>query len=510
MNHRLTCLFAVISLCAASQASILRVPAEYPTIQSALDATHPFDTVLVSDGLYAEAVSSPAHAVSLIGQVAIDNQRPIIDPSTLPDSPELSCLTLNGSSATIQNFVFRNSSQMYPRPVEAEGGVVLNNCTAYFSNCKFDSTNVAIHIYGSDPIELLDCELLDCQSGTVRGDRVRIHAINCTFKAFGLTCDSGSRFINCLFDSVTYRSVLFPRGDLYMESCIIQRHINANWPTIDAGAVNPTIRNCIFRDCMPSRAVFFIQHDPSQDMLFENNLFENIVPSNDIERGGITIGAFGNGHGGLATFRNNTFQNIIAPGSGKALLLNLPMDVIIVGNRFINCGGPDPTVWVLGATCTAFYNIFSRTDYAMETSRICDAPFNFWGDSTGPYNANLNPNGRGDEVSDSVLFFPWLTDSSLASETRFELPDRFQLTAFPNPFNSQTRLRIDAPVSFIASIEMYNLLGQKVREIYKGPLLGQREFLISADNLPSGIYFLSVRDILHNSVSSTHKIALIR
>jgi parallel beta-helix repeat protein len=38
-----------------------------------------------------------------------------------------------------------------------------------------------------------------------------------------------------------------------------------------------------------------------------------------------------------------------------------------------------------------------------------DATFNWWGDETGPHHPTLNPTGKGDRVSDNVLFKPWLT-----------------------------------------------------------------------------------------------------
>jgi parallel beta-helix repeat protein len=37
-----------------------------------------------------------------------------------------------------------------------------------------------------------------------------------------------------------------------------------------------------------------------------------------------------------------------------------------------------------------------------------DATLNWWGDPSGAYHPTLNPSGKGDEVSDNVLFKPWL------------------------------------------------------------------------------------------------------
>jgi hypothetical protein len=39
-----------------------------------------------------------------------------------------------------------------------------------------------------------------------------------------------------------------------------------------------------------------------------------------------------------------------------------------------------------------------------------DARYNWWGDATGPYNPQLNPLGKGNKVSDNVTFQPWLTE----------------------------------------------------------------------------------------------------
>lgn len=48
---------------------------------------------------------------------------------------------------------------------------------------------------------------------------------------------------------------------------------------------------------------------------------------------------------------------------------------------------------------------------------------NWWGDSSGPYHPTLNPEGKGDEVSDGVIFDPWLKAS-------IEKPVGFSSVAF--------------------------------------------------------------------------------
>jgi len=54
-----------------------------------------------------------------------------------------------------------------------------------------------------------------------------------------------------------------------------------------------------------------------------------------------------------------------------------------------------------------FNSIFSNTYYGIADGSI-DATYNYWGDDSGPYHPEKNPQGRGDNVTDHVLFDPWL------------------------------------------------------------------------------------------------------
>ncbi|MHA1289869.1 MAG: hypothetical protein ACTSPB_21015, partial [Candidatus Thorarchaeota archaeon] len=61
------------------------------------------------------------------------------------------------------------------------------------------------------------------------------------------------------------------------------------------------------------------------------------------------------------------------------------------------------------ATTVVNYNNFG-TDYGIkndDTSATLDGECNYWGDATGPYNADGN-HGQGDNVSDNVDYCPWL------------------------------------------------------------------------------------------------------
>ncbi|RKY63156.1 MAG: hypothetical protein DRQ08_10180 [Candidatus Latescibacterota bacterium] len=55
--------------------------------------------------------------------------------------------------------------------------------------------------------------------------------------------------------------------------------------------------------------------------------------------------------------------------------------------------------------------IYDNTGYGLrnvDASVTVDATNNWWGDPSGPYHEDLNPDGKGNPVSDNVAFSPWL------------------------------------------------------------------------------------------------------
>jgi parallel beta-helix repeat protein len=63
------------------------------------------------------------------------------------------------------------------------------------------------------------------------------------------------------------------------------------------------------------------------------------------------------------------------------------------------------------------------------TSKVVDALSNWWGDVTGPYHPTKNPGGLGDDVSDNVLFDPWLKAIKYVGDTSIPLGGTANLRA---------------------------------------------------------------------------------
>ncbi len=50
-----------------------------------------------------------------------------------------------------------------------------------------------------------------------------------------------------------------------------------------------------------------------------------------------------------------------------------------------------------------------------EDSSVLDATNNWWGSNTGPFHPTLNPTGLGNNVSDNVMFIPWISTAAIDS-----------------------------------------------------------------------------------------------
>jgi len=66
--------------------------------------------------------------------------------------------------------------------------------------------------------------------------------------------------------------------------------------------------------------------------------------------------------------------------------------------------------------------------------------------------------------------------------------------AYPNPFNSSSNFYVELPVTENLKIELYNILGEKVKTIYSGILEKniRHRFQIHSSGLSSGIYYYVV------------------
>jgi len=96
------------------------------------------------------------------------------------------------------------------------------------------------------------------------------------------------------------------------------------------------------------------------------------------------------------------------------------------------------------------------------------------------------------------VYFYNNTKISGIDDNRIRPIDNFKISAFPNPFNPETNVRIELSIGQDIKIDVYNILGEKVNTIFYGYIkAGNSNFNWNAKNnsgitLPAGIYFITV------------------
>lgn len=79
--------------------------------------------------------------------------------------------------------------------------------------------------------------------------------------------------------------------------------------------------------------------------------------------------------------------------------------------------------------------------------------------------------------------------------TNSQQPIQFHLEQnYPNPFNAQTQIRYSIPLNSIVKIDLFNVLGQKVKSIVNEyRTAGSYTATLDATNLASGVYLYKIQ-----------------
>ena len=88
------------------------------------------------------------------------------------------------------------------------------------------------------------------------------------------------------------------------------------------------------------------------------------------------------------------------------------------------------------------------------------------------------------------------------------IPDGFEISNYPNPFNSSTQINLRISRAGFVSMKLYNIIGEEIKEIVHEYMEeGVHKFLFNGNELSSGVYLLRM-NIGENFLS--HKIILMK
>jgi subtilisin family serine protease len=86
------------------------------------------------------------------------------------------------------------------------------------------------------------------------------------------------------------------------------------------------------------------------------------------------------------------------------------------------------------------------------------------------------------------------TFSEIISSSDINLPDKFNVLIYPNPFNPITKIKFSLPEDSYVEIKVYDVLGRKIETLLsENRKAGYHEITFDASNLPSGVYFYRIK-----------------
>ena len=188
-----------------------------------------------------------------------------------------------------------------------------------------------------------------------------------------------------------------------------------------------------------------------------------------------------------------------SPGS-VSLTFDLNTDYPLVSLVSMLAPSPD---WFVGVNSLPLYDGTNWTPQATITLYTYDAGTDSGTMYTSP-DADMQPPDPITMIAGYPFFydnevrevgaFEFVLDGVVAVEDETPVASGLRLSPpFPNPAQSESAVRLDVGDAQNVRIEVFDLLGRRVRTVYDGALAaGSHRVIISTSELPSGVYFVRV------------------
>jgi len=428
--------------------SIIRVPEDYPTIQEAIDAAAPRDIVFVRNGIYNEDIRI-YKPILLIGE---SRENTVIIGSGVGD-----VIDVSSDGVKISGFTVKGSGAKYISPFEGgDAGIKLNGVTnCSLSNIVITKNSIGIFLNSSSNniiennevyLNSMDGIYLRLSNGNV------IRGNNCTLNGGhgGIYLNPSSN--NNLIENNVCNSNLDHGIKLQSNSnnnvvknntCLYNNNVGIFLLNVYHNKI--VKNNCSFN----GQPGIFLRL--SEDNLIANNTCSfnresgiqlDFVNYNNTVKDNICSA---NGHFGIRLRLSSNYNRVINNTCSLNKQAGIGIEYsdyneILYNTLSMNYGGGikiEPvylTQWnelmekfredveakvargiKVGSENSAsnkiHWNNIERNHGSgciVEVPTEVNATLNWWGDLSGPYHPTLNPNGKGNRVSDNVLFKPWL------------------------------------------------------------------------------------------------------
>ncbi|MCD6480761.1 MAG: right-handed parallel beta-helix repeat-containing protein [Thermoplasmata archaeon] len=475
---------AILAIAGNAKGATINVPADYPTIQQAVDAASDGDTIIVAAGTYTESVTI-TKSITLTGQPGAK----IVCPSSPDDA------------------YIQESSKKYEYVIGIFGGTYESSNDTYYSSgtvsvtisgFTIDSNNYVpsqryVAIFFRNMVgSISDCNIINTYVDSKEtfgilgyGDDNNVNINDNTVDQFargGIGVNGGMFTISdntVIGPGLGVPATWAPNGiqvGYGATGTVRDNEVSGcGWPGTDwvgtgilvVDTHGVTVDGNYVHDCEQAIGVVDFPAafgGPWLDYLSDVTVSNNIIDDNEW---GITI--------------NNDARNIRVIGN---TITNNDYDAIDVFNYRIwypSYSIPSPTdIEVHGNEI--YNNGWGLWTDSYQTDTV-DAENNWWGDPTGPYNATSNPSGLGDGVEGNVDFNPWYGNAGGESSVDYSTSEDISGTETVNV------PELDAVVEITSSSNTLYLLGYTDNP---------------ADPLPSGA--LNVGDFLDIYVADENNV----
>lgn len=520
--------------------AILRVPSDLVSIQSAVDFAQPRDTVLLENGIFAEAVYAPAKGLTIAGNylfsgdtndinlcvwrglsngddtlrclTAEDESGPIptirivgirFAGSSAHNNEEGGAVRLFAQDASIEYSIFDSCKAGYG------GAVAVRQASATFKNCKFVSCG-ANRLAAA--LRLVEAQVL-VQSCTIENS-LAFHEVEeipeqIAMRQSNLRIENsqvfdcgwnhnpnGTYFVYVSKPPDTLEIVATEFRDNYLTNAV---HVGGNYVNF------LRIDSCHFHDNNLTGGVY-LQSGPDSLTTFQaiGNVFESFSP---VPMRGMH-GVFGlDGRRSRVTIVNNLFLHNTGGHTSFGTILGHNREPRIVQHNYIMENSNFSVTWppsgqvltIANDSTDLTQNLFlGNLGYAVYQGPLNGTPFaqhNYWNHPTGPYDSVSNPGGLGDTVEWRINYVPFESDTAFMQavelpEPRTEIPNAFIGNSYPNPFNGSVTIEFVLLHDQLVSLDIYDLTGRHVQNILKGKInKGVHIRSWQPDARASGIYF---------------------
>jgi len=355
--------------------------------------------------------------------VSLDNAVATIYDNSITNSTSYPLIQLNNALPTYLNNTITGSG---PSAIGIGGTISANRTLSNLQNMGL------VYAVISDII-IASGATLTIEAGTIIKFEYRTTTTRLTIIVNGRINPQGTASNNVIFTSLRDDSV---GGDDNMDGSAT-RPAPGDWGCIQINSTNNNLEHCTFRyggyhyhSQSGSRIWLWINNSTNpaieiSDCTFEyafgtaiyyDDIMHNATPvitNNIINNCPVGIHLRGSGTT-TATLANNRITNSVSNG---IYLHNIGEGTNIRKNTisdngtgiYVNSGAPNINE----------NNISNNSSYGVNNngSSEVNATGNYWGDSSGPYHSTLNPDGKGNQVSDKVNFSQWTMETIVTLES---------------------------------------------------------------------------------------------